>query len=185
MGNITLNDSPTARYPAQSVRTTYRDHFVLAIDDTCTDSGYGGDTYFVAYPAKSIVFNNSRYTDVFHSLTSKSYTLRRLSCQTRLPTSLKNSSTACSPYTSPEIVYELKLETHAGSPLIIDPLIDPLSVDPTTASLRLAVTGTLATAALLSWRGWRRHKGLFTSAVTAATLAASFIASGSPLPSSD
>ena len=37
------------------------------------------------------------------------------------------------PYASPEIVYELKLETHAGSPLIIDPLIDPLSVDPTAA----------------------------------------------------
>ncbi len=32
------------------------------------------------------------------------------------------------PYISPRIVHELRLETRAGSPLGIDPLIDPLSL---------------------------------------------------------
>jgi hypothetical protein len=35
-------------------------------------------------------------------------------------------------YTPPAIMHELTLETRAGSPLGIDPLIDPLGVDPTT-----------------------------------------------------
>ena len=34
-------------------------------------------------------------------------------------------------YSAPAIVHELKLETRAGSPNIVDPLgIDPLGVDP-------------------------------------------------------
>jgi hypothetical protein len=33
-------------------------------------------------------------------------------------------------YTPPAIVHELKLETRAGSPLGLDPIVDPLGVDP-------------------------------------------------------
>jgi hypothetical protein len=35
------------------------------------------------------------------------------------------------PYTKPDIAHELALETRAGSPLRIDPGIDPLGIDPT------------------------------------------------------
>ncbi len=34
-------------------------------------------------------------------------------------------------YHRPAIVHELTLETRAGSPLRIDPIIDPLGIDPT------------------------------------------------------
>ena len=34
-------------------------------------------------------------------------------------------------YFKPEIIAELKLETRAGSPLSIDPIIDPLNLDST------------------------------------------------------
>ncbi len=34
-------------------------------------------------------------------------------------------------YIKPAIVHELDLETRAGSPLRIDPLLDPLGLDPT------------------------------------------------------
>jgi hypothetical protein len=33
-------------------------------------------------------------------------------------------------YTRPAIIVELKLETRAGTPLIKDPLVDPLGIDP-------------------------------------------------------
>ncbi len=46
-------------------------------------------------------------------------------------TSTDRSSAANKPYSQPAIVHELKLETRAGSPLIKDPLIDPLGIDPT------------------------------------------------------
>ncbi len=39
-------------------------------------------------------------------------------------------SVAVKPYIKPIIVHELKLETRAGSPLSIDPIIDPLGIDP-------------------------------------------------------
>jgi len=34
-------------------------------------------------------------------------------------------------YSKPAIIHELKLETRAGSPLGIDPGVDPLGIDPT------------------------------------------------------
>ncbi len=33
-------------------------------------------------------------------------------------------------YTKPAITHELQLETRAGTPLIKDPIIDPLGIDP-------------------------------------------------------
>jgi hypothetical protein len=33
------------------------------------------------------------------------------------------------PYTKPEILHELELETRAGTPLVVDPL-DPLGLEP-------------------------------------------------------
>lgn len=33
-------------------------------------------------------------------------------------------------YAKPAIIVELKLETRAGTPLIKDPLVDPLGIDP-------------------------------------------------------
>jgi len=33
------------------------------------------------------------------------------------------------PYVRPEIVLELELETRAGSPLLVDPLVDPFGAD--------------------------------------------------------
>ncbi len=38
--------------------------------------------------------------------------------------------TSVKSYVKPVIVHELKLETRAGSPLRIDPIIDPLGIDP-------------------------------------------------------
>jgi hypothetical protein len=34
-------------------------------------------------------------------------------------------------YTPPAIIHELALEARAGSPLGVDPIVDPLGVDPT------------------------------------------------------
>jgi hypothetical protein len=33
-------------------------------------------------------------------------------------------------YTKPAIIAELKLETRAGTPVLKDPLVDPLGIDP-------------------------------------------------------
>ncbi len=45
----------------------------------------------------------------------------------QLPLSEDNEPT----YLKPAIVHELDLETRAGSPLRIDPILDPLGLDPT------------------------------------------------------
>ena len=43
---------------------------------------------------------------------------------------LETSSTL-KPYQPPAVVHELDLETRAGSPLRINPIVDPLGIDPT------------------------------------------------------
>ncbi len=43
-----------------------------------------------------------------------------------------NADDARQPYVEPAITHELALETRAGSPLRIDPMIDPLGLDPTS-----------------------------------------------------
>ncbi len=50
-----------------------------------------------------------------------------MSTETQLPVPDDNEPT----YIKPAIIHELDLETRAGSPLRIDPLLDPLGLDPT------------------------------------------------------
>jgi hypothetical protein len=51
-----------------------------------------------------------------------------------LPINTQTDDVVRKDYIPPAIVHELKLETRAGTPTGIDPLVDPLGLDPSKPS---------------------------------------------------